>query len=98
MKLRRPGDMKFGEKTKRLSRKIIFITYLLPHNLREHNKLFDANKKTFRLGEKKFADWTVEEVNEKLNGHKEIPVPERSRTDYRGQKMKSEKVEVNSFV
>ena len=96
MKLRRPGDMKFGEKTKRLSRKIIFITYLLPHNLREHNKLFDANKKTFRLGENKFAHWTVEEVAEKLNGHKEIPVPERSRTDYRGQM--SEKVEVNSFV
>ena len=88
--------MKFGRTTKRLSRKIIFITYLLPHNLREHNKLFDANKKTFRLGEKKFADWTVEEVAEKLNGHKEIPVPERSRTNYRGQM--TEKVEVKSFV
>ena len=94
MKLRRPGDMKFGEKTKRLSRKIIFITYLLPHNLREHNKLFDANKKTFRLDEKKFADWTVEEVAEKLNGHiMSVPL---KRADYRGQM--TEKVEVNSFV
>ena len=82
--------MKFGVTTQRLSRKINFITYLLHHNLREHNKLFDANKTTFRLGENLFADWTTKEFSEKLNGYKE-------RTGYRGQ-MKPEKVEVNSFV
>merc|ERR1712226_1426187 len=35
----------------------------------EHNKLFHANKTTFRLGENSYADMTAKEFAEKLNGY-----------------------------
>ena len=38
-------------------------------NFREHNKLFHANKTTFRLGENSHADMTAKEFAEKLNGY-----------------------------